>query len=189
MTDSQPARAVAGYQGESGAFSEQAARRLLGRVLLRGYRTFADVADALETGLVTYGVLPFENSLHGPIREVHDLLAKRARLTIAGETHVRVEQCLIAMPNASIETIDAVASHPVALTQCRTFLREHSQWRVLKSDDTAGAVREMMERGRPRSAAIGPAAAAERYGAVVLLRGIADDAENLTRFWLIRIAE
>lgn len=189
MTDSQPARPVAGYQGESGAFSEQAARALLGEVALRGYRTFAGVADALEAGRITYAVLPYENSLHGPIREVHDLLAKRARLAIAGEARVRIEQCLLAMPGASIETIDAVASHPVALTQCRIFLSKRTQWRVLESDDTAGAVREMMERGRPQSAAIGPAAAAERYGAAVLLRGIQDDAENLTRFWLIRRAE
>lgn len=189
MTDSQPARPVAGYQGESGAFSEQAARALLGEVCLRGFRTFADVADALEDGLITCAVLPFENSLHGSILEVHQLLAERERLEIAGEARVRIEQCLVAMPSASIETIDAVASHPVALAQCRVFLREHAQWRVRESADTAGAIREMMERARPQSAAIGPAAAAERYGAAVLLRGIQDDAENLTRFWLIRRAE
>lgn len=187
MERRQAAPPVAGYQGESGAFSEQAARTLLGEIETRGYQTFAQVADALEAGDITYAVLPFENSLHGPIGEVRDLLNSRARLAISGEVAVRIEQCLIAMPGTPIEEIDSVASHPVALVQCRRFLDAHSHWRVRQAHDTAGSVREMMELGRPQSASIGPAGAAERYGAAILLRGIQDDAENLTRFWLCRL--
>lgn len=189
MCELQPAGPVAGYQGENGAFSEQAVRALLGEVETRGYRTFADVADALEAGRIAYAVLPFENSVHGPIAQVHDLLATRDRLSISGEAAIRIEQCLLAMPDARPEAIDAVASHPVALAQCRRFLNERPHWQVREAHDTAGAVREMMERSRPQSAAIGPATAAERYGANVLLRGIQDDARNLTRFWLVRIAQ
>jgi prephenate dehydratase len=189
MSDLQIAPPVAGYQGENGAFSEQAARALLGEIETRGYRTFAAVADALEAGHVAYAVLPFENSLHGPIAEVRELLASRDRLAISGEAEVRIEQCLIGMPGAQVEAIDSVASHPVALAQCRRFLSAHPHWLVCETHDTAGAVREMTELARPQSAAIGPAAAAERYGAAILQRGIQDDAENLTRFWLIRVRE
>lgn len=185
MNDAQPARPVAGYQGEPGAFSEQAVRALLGEVQTAGYRTFADVVAALESGGIAYAVLPYENSQHGPIAQVRDLIAAHRTLTIAGETAIPVEQCLIAMPDVSIESIDCVASHPVALAQCRKFLLAHRHWRTLESDDTAGSVREMMERSRRSTAAIGPAAAAERYGARLLLRGIQDDADNVTQFWLV----
>jgi prephenate dehydratase len=176
---------IAAFQGEGGAFSEQAVHTLLGDVETRGYRTFAQAIEALEGGHVDYAVLPHENSLHGPIEIVRTLLASRAALRIAGEAELPIEQCLIAMPGARLEAIDSVASHPVALTQCRRFLQQHTHWRVIASDDTAGAVREMMERGRINAAAIGPALAAERYGACLLLRGIQDDALNVTKFWLV----
>lgn len=187
MKDTQPARPIAGYQGESGAFSEQAARTLLGEIETRGYRRFSDVADALERGQIAYAVLPYENSLHGAITEVHAIAARKT-LTIAGEAEVRIEQCLIGIPGARVETIESVASHPVALTQCRRFLEARSHWRVVETSDTAGAVREMMEGGRRTHAAIGAAIAAERYGAALLARGIQDDADNITKFWLLRRA-
>lgn len=176
---------IAGFQGESGAFSELAVRALLGEVEARGYRTFEQVVAALESAQVDCAVLPHENTLHGPIPAVRDLVAGRSALRIAGEVGIPIEQCLIAMPDANVESIERVASHPVALTQCRRFLQQHAQWAVAVSDDTAGAVREMMEQRRLRSAAIGPAMAAERYGARVLLRGIQDDALNVTKFWLV----
>lgn len=176
---------IAGFQGEAGAFSELAIQALLGEMPVQGYRTFAGVLDALENNEIHYAVLPYENTVYGPISAVQQLLAARERLRVAGETSVRIEQCLIGMPEAKLEEIDCVASHTVALTQCRRFLSEHPGWHVVAADDTAGAVREMMEQGRAASVAIAAAAAAERYGARLLLRGIQDDPENITRFWLI----
>jgi prephenate dehydratase len=176
---------IAGFQGEPGAFSELAIRALLGEVSMRGYGTFAGVLDALEGEQIHYAVLPFENTLHGPITAVNELIAARDSLRVAGETWIAVEQCLIGMPDVTFEEIDTVTSHPVALTQCRRFLHEHSGWHVIETSDTAGAVREMMERGRRATAAIAAAHAAERYGARLLLRSIQDDPQNITRFWLI----
>lgn len=162
---------------------------LLGDIESRGYRTFADAIDALERSDVDYAVLPHENSLHGPIEAVRDLLASRSEVHVVGEAEMPIQQCLIAMPGATLESIDTVASHPVALTQCRRFLQQRSGWRVVAADDTAGAVREMMEHGRMRTAAIGPALAAERYGACLLLANIQDDSLNVTKFWLIARTE
>jgi prephenate dehydratase len=176
---------IAGFQGEPGAFSELAIKTLLGRIAAKGYRAFADVLDALERGEIDYAVLPYQNTMHGPIEQVQQLVAARNNIRIAGETAVRVEQCLIAMPGVARRDIARVATHPVAITQCRRFLAKHPLWRIIEADDTAGAVREMMRAKKRSSAAIGPAAAAERYGASVLLRGIQDDPENITRFWLI----
>lgn len=180
---------IAGFQGEAGAFSELAIRSLLGEIHAQGFRTFAEVLNALEAERIHYAVLPFENTVHGPIATVQHLVAARNQLTISGEASVRVEQCLIGMPDATLEAIDTVASHPVALTQCGRFLRVHAGWQVIEADDTAGAVREMIEAGRPGTAAIASALAAERYGACVLQRGIQDDRENITRFWLITRGE
>lgn len=176
----------AGFQGESGAFSEEAVRALLGDVEMHGYHTFAAVIDALKDGTISHAVLPYENSLHGPIAAVHDLVAGDASLIVDREVALPIEQCLIVMPSVTIEHIDTVASHPVALAQCSRFLEQHPAWRAVETHDTAGAVREMMERGRPATAAIGPARAAKRYSACLLLRGIQDDVENITRFWLIK---
>lgn len=176
---------IAGFQGEPGAFSELAVRALLGEVEMRGFRTFNDVLDALEGGVIERAVLPYENTAHGPIAAVQHLVAARAGVRISGEAAVRVEQCLLGLPDASLDDIDTVVSHPVALTQCRRFLRNHRNWRVAESDDTAGAVREMMQSGQRATAAIAAATAAERYGARLLLRAIQDDPDNITRFWLI----
>lgn len=180
---------VAGFQGEPGAFSEQAARALLGEIETSGYRTFADVLEALEARRIAYAVLPFENSLHGAIAQVHELITARPHVQIAGETQIRIEQCLIGVPEATAASIERVASHPVALAQCRRFLSAHPRWHILKSDDTAGAVRELMQRADPTGAAIGPEAAAQRYGALVLQRAVQDDPENVTRFWLVTLRE
>lgn len=152
---------------------------------MEGYRTFNDVLDALERERIAYAVLPYENTAHGPIAAVQHLVAARDSLRIAGEASVHVEQCLIGTPGSSIDVVDTIASHPVALTQCRRFLLEHPQWNIVETDDTAGAVREIMDDRREGTAAIGSALAAERYGARLLLRGIQDDPENITRFWLI----
>lgn len=176
---------IAGFQGEPGAFSELAVHALLGDVDMRGYRTFSDVLDGLSAGEIAYAVLPYENTAHGPIAAVQHLVAARARVRISGEAAVRVEQCLLGLPDARLDDVDTVVSHPVALTQCRRFLRDHPGWHVAESDDTAGAVREMMQGRERATAAIAAAAAAERYGARLLLRGIQDDPDNITRFWLI----
>lgn len=176
---------IAGYQGEPGAFSEEALLRLFGCVQTRGYRIFDDLVSAVASNDVEYGLLPCENTITGPIAHAYDVLARYDDVAIVDETTHAIEQCLIGVPGAGIEDLQRVASHSVAIEQCRRFLERHPHLRVDIADDTAGSVRAVMERGDPRCAAIGPALAAQRYGAVVLQRGVQDDAENLTRFFLI----
>lgn len=176
---------IAGFQGESGAFSEEAALALLGPVQTRGYRTFDELVRAVDTKEVALGILPCENTIAGPIARAYDLLSEFTNVGIVDETTHRVEQCLIGMREASIERLERVASHPVALEQCRSFLQRHPRVRIDVAEDTAGSVRRVLENGNPRSAAIGPALAAKRYGGLVLEAGIQDDANNFTRFFLI----
>lgn len=176
---------VIGFQGEPGAFSEEAALALLGQVETRGYPAFDDLLAAVAAAHVSHGLLPCENSIAGAITRAYDLLAEYPSVRIAGETVLRVEQCLIGLPDADVERLESVHSHPVALEQCRRFLAAHPHLHPQAAADTAGSVREIVERGDVRAAAIGPALAAERYGARVLARGIQDDAANFTRFFLV----
>jgi prephenate dehydratase len=174
-----------GFQGESGAFSEAAALALFGAVGTRGFTTFDELVAAVDAGAVDAGLIPCENTIYGSIARTYDLLAEHRDVRIVGETTYAIVQALIGCPGADVDALESVASHPVALEQCRAFLAAHPGVRVRTVADTAGAVREMMEAGDPRAAAIGPAPAAARYGASVLIANVQDDVENVTRFFAI----
>jgi 3-deoxy-7-phosphoheptulonate synthase len=174
------------FQGEAGAFSDEAAQALFGEAIAtRGYASFDALVEAVAQGDVRYGLLPCENTIHGSIARAYDLLYAYENVAIVDETTHRIEQTLVGAHGATLEGIESIASHPVALEQCRAFLAERPAVRVEVHEDTAGAVRAVAERGDPRLAAIGPALAAQRYGGTVLARGIQDEHENYTRFFVI----
>lgn len=174
-----------GFQGEAGAFSEEAALALLGPAQATGYLNFDALVEAVDAGHVTYGLLPVENSIYGQIARSYDLLSMHPALRIVDETVHHVVQALIGTPGATIEGIREVRSHPVALEQCRALFEAHPAWHTVVVEDTAGAVREIAQAGNPAIAAVGPASAAPRYGAIVLRNGVQDDDDNFTRFFLI----
>lgn len=97
----------------------------------------------------------------------------------------RVVQTLIGLPGATVEQIREVRSHPVALDQCGRLFAAHPQWRRTVTEDTAGAVRQIVAAGDPAVAAIASRTAADRYGAGVLIDGVQDNRDNFTRFFLI----
>ncbi len=172
-------------QGEKGAFSHQAAIAALGpgiEVLTRS--TFDELFDSVVEEKAERALVPIENSLHGSIHENYDRLKSRP-LHIVGETQLRIRQCLIARPGSSVAMIRRVASHPVALAQCRRFFAERPQLEAVSAYDTAGAVKDLMQGGLATQAAIASRLAAELYSAQVLLDGIEDDPENYTRFLLL----
>ena len=172
-------------QGEKGAFSHQAAIAALGpdiEVLSRA--TFDELFDSVVEETADRALVPIENSLHGSIHENYDRLKSRP-LHIVGETQLRIRQCLIARPGSSVGMIRRVASHPVALAQCRRFFAERPQVEAVTAYDTAGAVQDLMKGGLATQGAIASRLAADLYGAQVLLDGIEDDPENYTRFLLL----
>jgi prephenate dehydratase len=172
-------------QGEKGAFSHQAAIEALGpgiEVLSRA--TFDELFDSVVEEKAERALVPIENSLHGSIHENYDRLKSRP-LHIVGETQLRIRQCLIARPGSSVGMIRRVASHPVALAQCRRFFAERPQVEAVTAYDTAGAVQDLMKGGLATQGAIASRLAADLYGAHVLLDGIEDDPENYTRFLLL----
>jgi len=173
------------FQGERGAFSEEAARQLAGaRIDLHPLPRFEQLFQALARGRVDYAVVPIENTLHGSVHENYDHLL-RFQLPIVGETHVRIVHNLIVRPGGRFADIRRVYSHPVALNQCLRFFARNRRLRPETFYDTAGSVKMLMEEAPEGAAAIASAAAAEVYGAQILRRSIEDDHRNFTRFFLL----
>ena len=143
------------YQGERGAFSEVAARRLLGSestaVPCHSFEDHVRLGRRRATSHCC--VAPIENSLAGSIHRNYDLLLDSG-LTIAGETNLRVVHNLIAPRGVELGDVRRVYSHPVALAQCARFLAAHPEIEPVPVHDTAGAVRLVVEQGSGDAAAI-----------------------------------
>jgi prephenate dehydratase len=175
---------VVAFQGERGAFSEEAARKLLGDgIEPLPCVTFDDVFDAVARGEATCAVVPIENSLAGSVLRNYELLAAR-ELSVAGEVFLRISLNLIGLKGSRFEEIRKVYSHPVALAQCHRFIAEH-KLTAEPAYDTAGSVKQLVRHGVRGEGVIAGVAAAEIYGAEILARGIEDHRENFTRFLLI----
>lgn len=183
------AREVVSFQGERGAFSEEAARQLLGpRVEMMPQPRFEDIFRRLKEGKVTGAVVPIENTLAGSVHENYDHL-QRFNFPIVAETSVRIVHNLIAPPGVTLKKVRRVFSHPVALNQCLEFFARNPQVERVPFYDTAGSVKMVIEDGLRDAAAIGSAVAAEIYGGRILKRSIEDDRANYTRFFLLRKPE
>lgn len=141
----------------------------------------AEACEAVQSGAVDFCVLPIENSLHGSVAEHLDLLLTHD-LVVTGESLLRVRHNVIAAPGVALADIRQILSHPVALSQCRRWLRAHPGITAVPFYDTAGSVKHVMVHGLRDTAGIAPALAATQYGAEVLIPGIEDHPDNYTRF-------
>jgi len=179
-------RLTVAYQGRPGAYSELAARQGLGeRLHPLCCDTFADVVRAVTQATVEWGVLPVHNTLVGAIRTSRRLI-DAAPVVVVKELALPVSHALIGRPEARLEDIRAVRSHPVALAQCETFFRNHPAMERVKDMDTAGAVHTVMRGNDATVAAIAGVHAAAVCGARILLTGLEDCEENATRFVFFR---
>ena len=171
------------FQGEAGAFSEEAIIQLWGAEAEPvPMRTFADVMDAAETGTVDYGLLPIESTLMGGVDSAYDLLAMHERLMISAETVVRIHLCVLGIPGATIAELTQLHSHPIMLAQCAHFLERYKHITPVPSWDTAGAARAVMQAGDPSRAAAGSRRAADRFGLELLQDRIEDRPDTQMRF-------
>jgi prephenate dehydratase len=173
------------FQGERGAFSEEAAVKLLGEQIdLVPRATFDLLYSSIAEGVADFIVAPIENSLAGSIHRAYDLLLESG-LQIKREIIRPISHCLIGLPGSSLESITQVQSHPMALAQCERFFAEHPWIRRVATEDTAGSVRVIMHAGDPAHAAIAGRRAAHVYGASILLDRLEDHYNNYTRFLLL----
>jgi len=186
LKDVKVARNRVAFQGARGAFSEDAARRMLGdHITYFPCERFEEVFEAVRSGKTNCAVVPIENTLHGSVHENYDNLLN-FKLPIVAETRLRIVHNLIGRKNATLPGIKKAISHPVALRQCLTFFKEHKRIRSESFYDTAGSVQRIMKEDDSTIAAIASKAAAEYYGAKILKRSIEDDRHNYTRFFLLK---
>jgi len=172
-------------QGERGAFSHEAAERMLNRCTVVPCARSAEVFDRVEGGSVDAAVIPIENTLAGTVAEHADLLVTRG-VFIQGEYLLRIVHNVIAAPGVKLASLRRVLSHPVALDQCRDFFRDHPRIESVPFYDTAGSVKHVIAEGLKDAAGIAGRQAAREYSGKILQADIEDDKRNFTRFFLIR---
>lgn len=170
------------FQGEYGAFSEQAALAFFGnscRPLPR--ENFRDVFEDVKRKRSVAGIVPIENSLFGSVHQNFDLLQEYP-LHIIGEVKLRIRMNLLALRTTSLKNIRDVYSHPQALGQSDQFLRTLNNVQLHQYYDTAGAAKMIAQRQLTTAAAIASIQAAAHYNLKVLKKGIETDHRNFTRF-------
>ena len=175
---------VVAFQGEIGAYSEEAAFNFFGpSIKVNPCESVDDVFKVVERAEVPFGIVPIENSLEGSISRVYDLLLDSS-VKVSGEIELRVVHCLIANPGARVDLIRRVYSHPQALGQCQAFLK-HLNCELTPTYDTAGSVKMVKEMGMVDGAAIAGARTAAIYGMEIIAREIEDNPNNFTRFFIL----
>jgi prephenate dehydratase len=169
------------YQGSAGAYSEAALRKHFGpRAQALGFELSEDVFAAVETGRADYGILPVENTIAGPVAVNSDLFWEKSVFAVA-EVYLRIDHCLLAPKHSKLEWVKTVYSHPVALAQCRAFLRRHKMT-AIPEYDTAGAAKLVAEKRDVSQGAIASAACAKAYGLAILKKDVQSFRDNITRF-------
>lgn len=173
------------FQGEFGAFSEQAARGFFREpVSLHPCAHFDDVFRFVARGSGRRGIIPIENSVFGSVYENYDLLL-RHNLSIVGEVTIRIHHHLMTLPGVRMRDIRFIFSHPQALGQCRKFLRRLKDVCAIPYYDTAGAAKMIREEGRTNAAALASIRAARTYRLRILRRNVESNHHNYTRFLVL----
>lgn len=170
------------YQGEPGAFSEEAARAYFGPdASLLPRVSFKEVFEFATKHAAGFGIVPIENSVYGSVYQNYDLLL-RHKLSIVGEVKLRIQLHLMAIPGTRRSSLRTVFSHPQALGQCDEYLRSLNRVSIAAYYDTAGAAKMIRDEHRTDAAAIASARAARTYGLAILRRNVESNHHNYTRF-------
>ncbi|MGN0036463.1 MAG: prephenate dehydratase [Bacteroidaceae bacterium] len=173
-------------QGTLGSYHDIAAHHYFSdeEIRLECCATFADVFGSIRHDSSTLGMLAIENTIAGSLLQNHELL-RDSNTQIIGEYKLRISHCFVCLPDEEWDDLKEVNSHPIALMQCREFLNQHPQLKVVEGEDTARSAELIHEQQLHGHAAICSKAAAERYGMKVLQEGIETNKHNFTRFLVV----
>jgi prephenate dehydratase len=170
-------------QGEAGSFHEVAAKQFFDQDIIEivPCATFDQTVGAVRNGLADFAVMAIENARAGSILYNYTLI-RESGLKVLGEHNLRIRQNLMALPGQSLDDITEIRTHPIALSQCMTFLNQYPAIKLVESDDTAGSARDISINNLMGIAAIGSSNAAELYGLEIIAPGIETYKMNYTRF-------
>ncbi|MDO4289040.1 MAG: prephenate dehydratase [Eubacterium sp.] len=173
------------FFGTAGSYTEQAALQYFkNQGIYVAHKDSEAIFREVSEGSADYGVLPIENSTTGSILAVYDLLS-RYRCCIVGETQIKVEHCLLAIPGATLDSIKEVLSHGQGFSQSKEFLAGHPQWKLLNYYNTAVAAEHVAKSQDPSLAAIASRRAAQIHHLDILAENINYSATNVTRFVVV----
>lgn len=176
-----PERAHVACQGVAGAYSQAAADRFFRVPNISYFSSFANVFQAIESGMCEYGVLPIENSTAGSVGAVYELMLKY-NFYIVRSCRLKVSHSLLAKPGTRLEDITEVFSHEQAIHQSSDFLAKHPKINAHVRKNTAIAAKEVKESDRTDVAAIASEACGDIYGLLPLESDIQNQDNNYTRF-------
>lgn len=173
-------------QGVAGCFHDIAARQFFQDETIQTIpcETFKDLFATIKKDNSILGAVAIENTIAGSLLPNHNML-KESGMSILGETKLRIEHNLVALPGQKIEDITEVLSHPMALMQCEDFLAKYPNLKAVEADDTAGSAKMIAEGKLMGKAAICSKLAAEIYGLEILSEGIETNKRNYTRFLIV----
>ncbi len=176
-----PQSGTVACQGIEGAYSQIACDRLFKNPDIKYVKTFEDVFCAVENGTCEYGILPIENSIHGTVIAVYDLM-KNYNFHIIKSVKLKINHALMANKGAKLSDIKEIVSHEQAIGQCSEFLKSYPDIKITVCENTAIAAKIVADSGRCDIAAISSPDCAENYGLCVLDEKIANSDSNFTRF-------
>ena len=169
------------YQGVEGAYSHIVTKKLFPDINIENVNTFEDAIKEVLDGNALYCVVPIENSSAGIVTDVYDLLLKKD-VVIVAEYDLHISHCLLGTKDADIEDIKTVYSHPQALMQCASYLREHTDWSQVSFLNTAVSAKKVKDDNSKAQAAIASELSANIYDLKILDRSINRNSNNTTRF-------
>jgi prephenate dehydratase len=173
-----------GFQGNVGAYSENAAEIMYPHAEISGFRTLTDLFLSIDKGKIDLGVIPVENSSIGTITQSLDLMDE-FNFRILGEYFMSINHSLLGFREVELNKVEKVYSHYAALNQCQRFLSKYPHWRLIPVTDTAGAVKMIKENNLRDAVAIAGEKNAGIYDLSVLASNISDYEHNQTRFWAV----
>lgn len=173
------------YQGEPGAYSEQAAIKFFGEnISLSPSVTFEMVFQKVKNKVTNFGIVPVENSLYGSVFDTQDLLLKYS-LNVIGELYLGINHFLMAKKKLNLKNIKKIYSHPQALGQCSNFLSSLKSVEIQPVYDTAGAAKLIANGESNDTAAIASQLAAQNYNLKIIRGNIQNNKNNFTRFLVL----
>ena len=169
------------YQGVEGAYSHIVTQTLFPDADTENVNTFEDAINSVLNGETSYCVVPIENSSAGIVTDIFDLLLKKD-VVIVAEYDLHISHCLLGIKGSSFSDIKIVYSHPQALMQCASYLKEHHEWSQISLLNTAVSAKKVKNEGKIDQAAIASELSAKLYNLDILDRGINRNSNNTTRF-------
>ena len=177
---------IIAIQGAEGSNHHKVARDFYGdNIELKECMSFDAIVAHLLEGSATDGVMAIENTIAGSIIPNYALIDSN-NLHIVGEEYLNIHHHLMALPDQTINSINEVWSHPMALLQCKEFFKKHPHIKLVEDVDTAEVAKRIAKENIKGIAAVAPKIAAEIFGLQVLEDDIQTIKDNSTRFVIVQ---